>query len=70
MIWNALWREIKIKVTEYKLLFNRGGHEEEFEDTKGLIRISISKNRQHNGQKEKFWLHVTEKIYVGHGIEY
>jgi hypothetical protein len=27
--------------------------EEEFEDTKGLIRIRISKkNRQHNGQKK------------------
>ena len=27
---------------------------EEFEDTKGVIRILISKkNRQHNGQKEK-----------------
>jgi hypothetical protein len=29
--------------------------EEEFEDTKGVIRISISKkNRQHNGQKKKY----------------
>ena len=27
--------------------------EEEFEDTKGAIRIRISKNRKHNGQKEK-----------------
>ena len=28
--------------------------EEEFEDTKGVIRIRISKkNRQHNGQKKK-----------------
>jgi len=28
--------------------------EEEFEDTKGAIRIRISKkNRQHNGQKKK-----------------
>jgi hypothetical protein len=26
---------------------------EEFEDTKGAIRIRISKNRQHNGQKKK-----------------
>ena len=25
--------------------------QEEFEDTKGVIRIRISKNRQHNGQK-------------------
>jgi len=28
---------------------------EEFEDTKGAIRICISqKNRQHNGQKKKY----------------
>ena len=28
---------------------------EEFEDTNGVIRISISKkNRQHNGQPEKY----------------
>jgi hypothetical protein len=27
--------------------------QEEFEDTKGVIRIHISKNRQHNGQKCK-----------------
>ena len=29
-------------------------YEEEFEDTKGVIRIRISKNRQHNGQKKKY----------------
>jgi len=29
--------------------------QEEFEDTKGVIRIRISKkNRQHNGQKRKY----------------
>ena len=29
--------------------------EEEFEDTKGVFRIRISKkNRQHNGQKKKY----------------
>ena len=29
--------------------------EEEFEDTKGTIRIRISqKNRKHNGQKKKY----------------
>jgi len=27
---------------------------EEFEDTKGAIRIRISKNRLHNGQKKKY----------------
>jgi hypothetical protein len=30
--------------------------QEEFEDTKGKIRIHISKkNRQHNGQKKNSW---------------
>ena len=28
--------------------------QEEFEDTKGAIRIRISKNRQHNGQKKNY----------------
>ena len=28
--------------------------QEEFEDTKGTIRIRISKNRQHNDQKKKY----------------
>ena len=27
---------------------------EEFDDTKGVIRIRISKNRQHNGQTKKY----------------
>ena len=27
---------------------------QEFEDTKGVTRIRISKNRQHNGQKKKY----------------
>ena len=27
--------------------------QEEFEDTKGVIRIRKSKDRQHNGQKKK-----------------
>ena len=27
--------------------------QDEFEDTKGVIRIRNSKNRQHNGQKKK-----------------
>jgi hypothetical protein len=29
------------------------GDQEEFEDTKEVIRIRKSKNRQHNGQKKK-----------------
>ena len=28
--------------------------QEEFEDTKGVIRIRTSKNRQHNGQKKNY----------------
>jgi hypothetical protein len=28
--------------------------EEEFKDTKGVIRIRKSKNRQHNGQKKNY----------------
>jgi hypothetical protein len=33
----------------------RSSLQEEFEDTKGAIRIHISKkNRQHNGQKKKY----------------
>ena len=28
--------------------------QEEFDDTKGVIRIRISKNRQHNGQKKEY----------------
>ena len=28
-------------------------YEEEFEDTKGVIRIRKSKNRQHNGQNKQ-----------------
>jgi hypothetical protein len=27
---------------------------QEFEDTNGVIRIRVSKNRQHNGQKKKY----------------
>ena len=42
----------------------------EFEDTKGVIRIRISKNKQHNDQKKKYKrtnndlqnIHITLKI--------
>ena len=38
------------KKVEYKHRY-----QEEFEDTKGVIRIRIpKKNRQHNGQKKKY----------------
>jgi hypothetical protein len=36
---------------------------EEFEDTKGVIRIRKSKrDRQHNGQKKKDTLHINLKF--------
>ena len=28
--------------------------QEDFEDTKGVIRIRISKDRQHNGRRKKY----------------
>ena len=42
---------------------------EEFEDTKGVIRIRISKNRQHNDQKKKYKQRSTKhthkaKVYL------
>ena len=37
----------------YLKLFLVGFMKEEFEDTKGVIRIRKSKNRQHNGQEKK-----------------
>jgi hypothetical protein len=55
--------------------------EDEFEDTKVVIRIRISKNRQHNGQKKKYkrtkqickTLHIKLKIeyhepHLKHGV--
>jgi hypothetical protein len=42
------------RLTDYDCPFGIKG-QEEFEDTKGVIRIRISKkNRQHNGQKKKY----------------
>ena len=38
--------------------------QEEFEDTKGVIRICISKkDRQHNGQKKKYKQRSTKHTY-------
>ena len=34
--------------------FVNKSYKEELEDTKGVIRIRISKNRQHNGQQKKY----------------
>ena len=46
---------IAIQIENAKYEQNNQELEEEFEDTKGVIRIRISKkNRQHNGQKEKY----------------
>ena len=40
--------------------------EEEFEDTKGAIRIRISKkNRQHNGQKKKVQKGKEDIYWIG-----
>ena len=43
--------------------------QEEFEDTKGVIKIRISKrNRQHNGQRKKYKQHL-QNIYMKPKIE-
>ena len=42
-ILSFLWVFFKSKIKQ-----------EEFEDTKGVIRIRLSKDRQHNGQKKKY----------------
>jgi hypothetical protein len=47
--------KMKIKQIEIPQRQNRIDNKEEFEDTKGTIRIRISnKNIQHNGQKKKY----------------
>ena len=38
----------------YRVQCLESNAQEEFEDTKGLIRIRISKNRQYNGKKKKY----------------
>jgi hypothetical protein len=46
--FNLVQSNLYIKVTQWNMI-------EEFEDTKGAIRICIlKKNRQHNGQKIKY----------------
>jgi len=52
--------------------FNKIFLQEEFEDTKGVIRIRISKkNKQHNGQKKKYERtnNDLQKIYIKLKIE-
>jgi hypothetical protein len=39
-------------------------YEEEFEDTKGVIRIRILKNRQRNGQKYKRTNNDLQNIHI------
>ena len=58
-----IWKQIRVWTTKQiqkrKLLILHSGILmdvlwEEFEDTKGVIRIRESKDRQHNGQKKKY----------------
>ena len=43
--------------------------EEKFEDTKRVIEIRISKNRQHNGQIEKVQNNDLQNIHINLKIE-
>jgi hypothetical protein len=48
-------KEIQIQLKRKISTSNKSSSTEEFEDTKGVIRIRKSKkNRQHNGQKKKY----------------
>ena len=61
-IYNTLYPTMKISIISHLTLCYCRLHqlyrklvlEEEFEDTKGVIGIRISKNRQHNGLKKKY----------------
>ena len=54
MYWCIVGRKLKRKEHYEKKSLNSDG-QEEFEDTKEVIRICISKkNRRHNGQKQKY----------------
>jgi hypothetical protein len=46
------WQGPIVTDTEFEVCVSRV--QEEFEDTKGAIRIRILKNRQYNGQKKKY----------------
>jgi len=48
-IYSPLWKCSSSVPIAYTVLIQY----EEFEDTKGVIRIRKSKDRQHNGQKKK-----------------
>ena len=53
---SAKAKQVSPNIHKHKKRGNaRNESQEEFEDTKGEIRIRISKkNRQHNGQKKKY----------------
>jgi hypothetical protein len=42
-----------LQVLGFGTVINCGDYKKELEDTKGVIRICKSKDRQHNGQKSK-----------------
>jgi hypothetical protein len=46
--------QLHVKSPEVSEIFHGGVLLEEFEDTKGVIRIRMWKNRQHNGQTKKY----------------
>ena len=54
-IWSDSAKQF-MRASAEKVLYvtNIDKSEEESEDTTGVIRIRISKNRQHNGQKKKY----------------
>jgi hypothetical protein len=50
------YKQEKRKINNVEILFhipNTYSNSKEFEDTKGVIRIRESKDRQNNGRKEK-----------------
>jgi adenylate cyclase class IV len=51
LIEHKLYINTTTNKTKHKLYMN---HTKNLKDTKGVIRIRISKNRQHNGQKRKY----------------
>jgi hypothetical protein len=59
---------VKLIITDEE----RQDMEEEFEDIKGVIRIRISKNRQHNGEQKKYKKtnNDLQNIHVKLKIEY
>ena len=52
-IFSCFIHDTRREVLIYIMIMYYKSRQEEFEDTKGVIRICISKDRQHNGQKKK-----------------